>query len=288
MGGTNNRKNTIKTESSRKGNNDFIGTLGPAGTFSELATTIYNDSLKQIFFESISEAIFAVSSGKISKAILPLENSIQGTVLETLDGIFYEGLKIIDEVVLDIKQSIVGLKEDISVDEIEYIYSHPQAIAQCREYIKKHYPKAKTVLTSSTAEAFRKIRDEELSGALAIGPEFTAERYGLKILSKNIQDRKNNQTLFIVASQSAKEEKNLTSTILVVAPEDNRPGLLYDILGVFKEDNINLEKIESRPSREKLGKYIFYLRVGVPPTDGRIKKIMSSLIEYGKITNLSS
>jgi len=265
-----------------------IGALGPAGTFSELAVNLYDSSLTPMFFGSINEAIDAVFVGDVQEAILPVENSIQGTILETLDGIFYGNLKIIGETIFDVRQSIVGLQSTLASNDVKCIYSHPQAIAQCRNYIKRHYPKAKIIFTPSTASAFKKIHDEGLAEALAIGPEFSAKRYSLEILNRDIQDTNNNQTLFVIISKHIKKENTLTNTMLVIDPEGDRPGLLHDILGVFKESNINLDKIESRPSHKKLGSYIFYLKVALSPTDERVRDITHDLEIYGKVTNLSA
>lgn len=279
-----------------------IAVLGPAGSYSEQAAFQYDKNCKPEYFDTISEIIDELSTGIIDMAILPMENSVQGTVLETLDGIYYNNLKIFDETVLDIRHSIAGLsdlvargnrkgvanKEEIA-DNIRFIYSHPQSLGQCAKYLKKNFPKAKLIPITSNSAAFKKIKEEKLIDALAVGPKICADIYGLSIVEEGIQDVSNNQTLFVVVSGSKTSQKSkLGHVLMVLAPGKDRPGLLFDMLHAFKKKNINLLKLESRPSRNKLGSYIFYVKAEVTGRDKKLAEIINELKEIGLVTVLTN
>jgi prephenate dehydratase len=258
-----------------------IGLLGPQGSFSQQAAIEYNKTRQPVFFETISDIVNAVANNEIQEAILPFENSIEGTVRETLDGLYRKGVNITDEIILPIQHCIAGIDRKVAPRDIEYIYSHPQALAQCRAYIQKHYPRAKLVLTPSTSAAFQKIKNEGLVNARAIGPHLAATIYKLSIIDENIQDQQNNQTLFVAVARNPKKQSGLTSTILVIDPATDKPGLLYTILGVFAKKSVNLSKIESRPSQSKLGKYIFFLRADIKQNNATFKNILKELKGLG-------
>ena len=270
-----------------KGNNkltkDVIGVLGPQGSYSEQAATQYVSKDKHLLFDSIKEVIDALSINEITEAILPFENSIHGTILETLDGLYENKLKISKEIIIKIEHVIAGIDKKISPNNIKYIYSHPQALGQCKKYLSKKYPKAKLVLTASTSTAMKKVKDDNNTDSLAVGSKFAANLYGLSIIDENIQDVKNNQTLFVVISKKEGDEP-VPFTFFVINPKEDRPGILHDILSVFKENSINLLKIESRPSRAELGKYIFYIKAGISSEDKRRDSIIKNLKKFGKIT----
>ncbi|MDD5152555.1 MAG: prephenate dehydratase [Candidatus Pacebacteria bacterium] len=270
----------------KKGGN--FGVLGPEGSYSHEASIQYDKNIRPIFFDTIGGIIDAIANGKLSQAILPLENSIHGTVLETLDGIFHNKLKIIEESIVDIRHALAGVERIVSPKNIDFIYSHSQALAQSARYLKKHYPKAKLVLTESTSASFKKIKDEQLKNALAIGPKLGAKIYNLNILAEDIQDEKNNQTRFAIVSKVSKTKKILPYILLVIAPTKDRPGLLYDILAVFKDNNVNLAKLESRPTRNKLGSYIFYIKAEISGKDKKAKGILKKLNKFGKVTVMTN
>ena len=260
-----------------------IGVLGPKGSYSEQAASEYSAKNKHVLFDSINEVITALSSDKISEAVLPLENSIHGTILETLDGLYYNNLKINKEIVVKIEHVIAGIDKKISSNQVKYIYSHPQALGQCKFYLEKNYPKAKLILTPSTSGALKKIKDEGKTDSLAIGSKFAANIYGLSIIDENIQDVKTNQTLFVAISKKS-NKIGLPFTFLVIDPKTDRSGILHDILSVFKRGKVNLFKIESRPSTKELGKYIFYIKAEISSEDKRRNLLVKELKEFGKVT----
>lgn len=268
-----------------------VAVLGPKGSYSEEASLKHDPKAQPVFYDSIAEIISALAAGSESHAILPMENSIQGTILETLDGIYYNHLKISDEITIDIHHSIAGIDRKLAAEDVRTIYSHPQSLGQCAGYIRKHYPHAKLVLTPSNPAAFKKIRDEDIADALAIGPKICADIYGLSIIEEDIQDTRNNQTLFVAVSKESSaraSQSSLQSSLLVIDPKENHPGLLHDVLSVFKDAGINLLKLESRPSRSKLGTYIFYLKADIVKTDEKLPSILKQLNKFGKVTVLSN
>ncbi len=242
-----------------KNKENKIACLGPEGSYSNEALIKFDKKAMPVFYNSIWKVIDAVANDEVKRAVVPIENSLHGTVFEALDSLYYKNLKINDEVILPINHSICGLNKKTKKKDIKFIYSHNQALNQCKNFINKNYPKVTLISTESTSSAVLKIKSENITNALAIGSKFAAHKYGMEVIAKNIQDRKNNKTLFAIVSKKP-NSFSLPFVILVINPKKDRPGLLHDILGVFKKDAINLLNIESRPSRENLGKYIFYIK----------------------------
>jgi len=221
----------------------------------------------------------SVVNGECSKGIVPIENSIEGPVGLTLDLLVHKiNLVIENEIIIPVSHNLLVDKDiyDIgNADDITDVYSHSQALAQCQNYLESHG--MKTHFTLSTAAAAKYIKGQK--GVAAIGTLKAAELYGLKTVDKNIQDIKNNQTRFIVLSKNpSKITWNDKTSVLFFLHDDN-PGGLYEILGVFARVNINLTKIESRPSKERLGKYVFFVDFEGHQDDEKIKNILNILKE---------
>lgn len=234
--------------------------LGPPGTFTEEAALRYEPQAQCLPFSSIAAVATAVDSGLADQGIVPIENSLEGAVTETLDVLIQDSqLAIAHELVLPIEHYLL-VKPDTKASEVKVIYSHPQALAQCRRFIERCFPKAEVVAALSTAAAV----EEMMAGdsAAAIGNRRAAEIYGAHILARGIQDRSGNLTRFVVLDHSDHEATGAdkTSLAFTFAVED-RPGLLVGALQEFSSRGINLTKIESRPSKEKLGTYIFLVDV---------------------------
>lgn len=252
--------------------------LGPAGTYSHEAAKKYAPKKASLFLaDSIQQVISFVKKGEIKKGIVPIENSIHGVVVESLDTIYSQKIYIEDEIILDIHHVLCALERPQQKETIKVIYSHPQALGQCREYLAREYPNAIQIPTVSTAAAMQKIVDQKDLSALAIGPEFAAKLYNLPVLDRDIQDVSGNQTRFVVVSKDSQSTSKLHFTQIVIVPKVDRPGLLYDILSIIKEEGVNMSQIESRPDRTKLGSYIFYVRLDAPSSDIRYKAIETKL-----------
>lgn len=245
-----------------------MGYLGPKGSFSEEAIHIFlttqpefTDSPPELIpFSTIPRLLFACNDKEIDWAFVPLENSTEGQVGVTMDTLGQtEHLFITHEFVHPIDQCLLA-HEPMPLEQIERVYSHEQAIGQCRDFLEKHLPHAQQVTCLSTAEAAHRISSIRENWA-AIGPRRAARLYNLHLLRECIQDTTLNATRFVLvghslAGMSCGEDK--TSLIVIAA---NTPGALYRILGEFAKRHINLSRIESRPSKRKLGEYVFFVDV---------------------------
>lgn len=230
--------------------------LGPAGTHSEQACISYDPDSGRVPYSSIEAAASAVGSGEADEVVLPIENSLGGSVPPTLDLLVQEeGLFIVREVVIPITHCLV-VAEGTRTKEIKTIYSHPQALVQCRSYLMKAFSGTQQVASESTAAAVKDML-EKGSQAAAIATERAGHLYGAKLLAKGIEDNSNNVTRFVVLALSDHSPTGDDKTSICFAYDKDVAGTLYSTLGEFAHRGINLAKIESRPTREALGRYIF-------------------------------
>ena len=197
----------------------------------------------------------SVANGQCEYGVVPIENSIEGPVGVTLDSLAHKfDLKIYNEMIIPINQNLI-VNPGTKMEEIEDVYSHSQAIAQCREFISEN--KIQPHYAVSTANAAKSIIGDKSKAA--IGNSKAAEIYDLEILKPNIQDTDNNETRFVVLSNEDHEITGDDKTSIIFSIYEDKPGALYNVLGIFQKNNINLTKIESRPSRKGLGKYLFFV-----------------------------
>ena len=232
--------------------------LGPEGTYSEQAAIDYDPDSERVAFSAIPLVVAAADKGEVEEAIVPIENSLEGTVTFTVDLLIHESnLKIKGEVVVPIHHCLLA-EPGIRLDQIEVVYSHPQALAQCRGYLTRNLPQAESVASLSTAGAVTDMRESRYLSA-AISSRRAAEIFNANIVDANIEDVSNNQTRFVVLgeSDSGSTGKDRTS-ICFDFPHDS-PGVLYDTLGELARRGINMIKIESRPDRRSLGQYVFLI-----------------------------
>ena len=197
----------------------------------------------------------SVVNNEAEYGVVPIENSIEGPVGITLDSLAHKfDLKIFKEIIIPINQNLI-VNPGSTMDDIEDVYSHAQAIAQCQEFISKN--KIQPHYAVSTARASKDIIGHK--NKAAIGNKIAAELYNLEILKANIQDTDNNETRFVVVSNDDHEPTGDDKTSIIFSIYEDRPGGLYNVLGFFQKNNINLTKIESRPSKKGLGKYLFFV-----------------------------
>lgn len=243
-----------------------IGFLGPEGTFTEEALFSEPDyALADITpMTSLSEVLEAVESGRLDLGFVPLENAIEGTVRDIIDSLVFEfDLRIQREVVLDIHLHLMALP-GTTVSEVERVASMPMATAQCRRYLADRLPEAELLATNSTAEAARLVgeHDPAMSArpTAAIAPRLAATLYGLDILVEDVEDHPENQTRFVsVARAGIPAPTGHDRTSIACFQRSDHPGSLYGILGQFAARNINLTKLESRPTKRALGEYCFII-----------------------------
>lgn len=235
-----------------------LGYLGPKGTFSYEAASEYAENKELIEYKTIKDIVLAITNNEIDEGIVPIENSLQGGVTEAMDSIIEsEEIFIKKEIILNIKQNLIANKK-YSFSEIKEIYSHPQALAQCRNYIEKNMHSANINQVSSTALAAKEIKNKEYSACIA--NKSCVEEYGLYLLDENIQDNEANKTKFWVLS---KKENNSGNKMSIIFSTKHKSGALYNVLGLFYKNDINLTKIESRPAKTVLGEYIFLVDLEV-------------------------
>ncbi len=243
-----------------------IGFLGPEGTFTEEALLSEPEyaSAGITPYGSLIEVLDAVRDGQVDLGFVPLENAIEGTVRDIVDSLIFDfDLRIQREVVLDIHLHLMA-PPGTELGEVERVASIPMATAQCRTFLSGRLPGADLLATNSTAEAARLVgeRDSSLAGrpTAAIAPRLAAKLYGLDILVEDVEDHPDNQTRFVsLARTGVPAPSGHDRTSIVCFQNADHPGSLYAILGHFAARNINLSKLESRPTKQALGDYCFII-----------------------------
>ncbi len=264
---------TIFSESIALEEDVKIGYLGSPGSFThQAAIHQFGHALQQISYETIPDVFDAVQKKWTNYGVVPIENSTEGVVNHTLDMFLEFDLKIIAEILLDIKHHLIS--SEIQLDNIEALYSHPQAIAQCRLWIKSNLPHCKVIEVPTTSEGVLRIKKEKK--AAAIGSQLSAQLYDMPILHESIQDSTNNITRFLVIGNEIPRpsEKNKTSIMLALA---DKVGALFEVLSVFRIFEINLTKIESRPSKKRPWEYIFFIDFEGHIKEKKIKTVLEEL-----------
>ncbi|MBF8266094.1 MAG: Prephenate dehydratase [Dehalococcoidia bacterium] len=240
------------------GNEKRVAYFGPAGTFTEEAALSYDPQAQLIPFPTIPAVAAAVSTGMADEGVVPIENSIEGSVNDTLDLLIHESQTLIrQEIILPIEQCLL-VKPGTPTTAVEVIYSHPQALAQCRRFLERCFPKAQLVAALSTAAAVEEMMKSSIPSA-AVGPQRAALLWGAQVLARGIQDHKSNLTRFVVLAATDNTPTGADKTSFCFSFAEDKPGLLLSVLQEFANRKINLAKVESRPSKDSLGKYIFLI-----------------------------
>jgi prephenate dehydratase len=237
-----------------------ISYLGPPGTFTEEALRNWPglDCERVIPFFTVEEAILAVEDSVTEKAIVPIENSIEGSVNATLDSLAFEAeLFIQGEKVCQVRHCLLA-REGVRMDEVSRVVSHPQAAAQCRRHLAELLPGVKVEAANSTSESAQRVKDSDEPLA-AIGSGLAAELYGLAVLREGMEDHPDNRTRFVLLGKEKMPPSGDDKTSMVCFIYQDRPGMLLQILQEFAYRYINLSKIESRPTKEMLGEYCFFI-----------------------------
>jgi prephenate dehydratase len=239
-----------------------VAYFGPAATFTQEALLSQPDlaagDLRSL--PSITAVLEEVAQGRVDLGFVPIENAIEGTVSATIDGLIFDvDLYIQREVVMDIHLHLMA-KPGVQIGDIERVSSYPHALAQCQKFLARHVPKADQVAAHSTADAARVLGESDQRDAAAIAPRLAAERYGLEIVAEDVEDHPENQTRFVAVARShVPEPTGHDKTSIVCFQQADHPGSLYGILGQFAARNINLTKLESRPTKQGLGDYCFVI-----------------------------
>ncbi|SMO38030.1 prephenate dehydratase [Melghirimyces algeriensis] len=244
-----------------------VAYLGPRGTFTYEATQALfpKTDFQHTPCNSIPDVLTAVDQGEVAYGVVPVENAIEGSVNLTHDWLVHHvHVQVTGELIYPIKQNLMIHTQNrmLSPSRFTQVLSHPQAIAQCQSYLRKHLPNIDVTYVDSTAEAARQVAENPEENWVAIGPQSAGKIYHLSILSTDIQDYPNNFTRFIAVgkpwSHPSATPSGKKSSLLVTLPTDF-PGALYRVLSSFAKRGVNLSRIESRPTKRKLGTYHFFI-----------------------------
>ena len=252
-----------------------VAYLGPEGTFTQAAVmTHFGHSVRGLALSSIDEVFHEVESGTADFGVVPIENSTEGTVNNTLDRFLNSPLKICGEVELRIHHFLMGNVP--SLDRIQRICSHPQALAQCRGWLDEHLPGVERVPVSSNAEGARRARDEK--GTAAIAGDTAAEVYKLRVLAAEIEDRADNTTRFFVLGRKLFESSgNDRTTLLISVSRTGSSGALFHLLEPLSRHKVNMTRIESRPSHKGKWDYVFFIDIEGHADDEQVGKALGAL-----------
>jgi prephenate dehydratase len=240
-----------------------IAYLGPAGTFTEdaLGEVTAGVEFEPLRTTTIHEAIVAVEAGEADRALVPIENSIEGSVRPTLDTLAFDAtaVRIVGEHDYRVRVHLIG-REGVAVEEVQAVLSHPQPLAQCARFLRTRMPEVERREVSSTAAAVRMVSESQRPWA-ALGARAAATLYGCEVLVEGVEDEADNVTRFVWIGPAGTEPEGdgprKTSLVFSELGEDH-PGALVDALREFSDRAINLTRIESRPMRQGLGRYMFF------------------------------
>ncbi len=252
-----------------------IGFLGPEGTFSQTAVyKHFGHSVRALPLASIDEVFHEVEAGHADFGVVPVENSTEGSVNHTLDRFLTTPLKICGEVELRIHQCLMGRMDSLA--HIRRVCSHPQSLAQCRQWLNEHLPDAERIPVSSNAEGARRARDEV--GSAAIAGQTAADVYGLTTLAAEIEDRPDNTTrFFVVGRRLFGPSGRDRTTLLVSTGKTEAPGALYRLLEPLALNAVSLTRIESRPSQRGKWDYVFFIDLEGHVEDAPVATALAAL-----------
>ena len=252
-----------------------VAFLGPAGTYSvEALRASSPGEVEEVPYPTIHEAVMAVEAGEVDRAVVPIENALEGAVAVTLDTLALEagGVRIVAEVVHPIHHCVLAARE-LDLADVTRVVSHPQATAQCARFLRERLPHAELVMAPSTADAVLSVRDTA-GPSVALGSRLAAELYGCRVLEADVEDHPDNATRFVWLARAAEASEPSAgeparTSIVFWGGGDQAPGWLVGCLGELSHRGVNLTRIESRPRRIALGHYMFFADLegaaAVPP-----------------------
>jgi prephenate dehydratase len=254
-----------------------VAYLGPAGTNTEVAAMRLFAGEQLVPLATVPAVARAVVAGEAERGVVAIENSLHGTVTDTVDELIAaDSIAICGEIVLPIEH-VLAAKPGLDRSGVEIIYSHPQSLGQCRHYLEANFPSARTEAALSNAEAVSiALRTEN---AAAIAPARAAELYGADILERDIADARNNKTRFVAIGREGSAPTGTDKTSIAFAVAHDRPGTLVSVLHEFADRGINMTKIESRPSGEELGVYIFLVDIDGHRDDPMVEQALAAVRE---------
>jgi chorismate mutase/prephenate dehydratase len=252
-----------------------VAFLGPEGTFTQSAVLKhFGHSVRALSLTSIDEVFQEVQAGTADFGVVPVENSSEGTVNNTLDRFLNTSLHICGEVELRVHHFLLGRMKGF--EDVARICAHPQALGQCRGWLDEHLPNVERVPVSSNAEGARRARDER--GTAAIASDTAAEIYGLDVLAPKIEDSQDNTTRFLVLGRKLLRPSGADKTTLLLSPDDgDASGALLRLLEPLATHGVNMTRIESRPSRKRKWHYVFFIDVEGHAEDPKVARALAAL-----------
>ena len=252
-----------------------IAFLGPEATFThQAAIQRFGSSLRYVAQKTVADVFFEVSKRRADYGVVPVENSTEGVVTHTLDMLVDSDLKIVAQIVMPIQQCLIS---NVPLAKIHRLYSHPQALAQCRLWVQRHLAQAELIETSSTTRAAELAAVEP--GTAAIASALAAERYRVPVLEADIQDNVGNATRFLVLGRQCSPPTGHDRTSLMLSIAD-QVGALHHALAPFSRYKLNMTKIESRPSKRKAWEYFFFIDCDGHFQDPKVTKAIAQLEPY--------
>lgn len=260
----------------------MIGYLGPEGSFTHQALIEYLTLIKKkdeeiTSFQTITQIVDAVNSGRLKSGITPIENSIEGGVGEILDQLIRTSQKVTinHEVIIPIEHCLITRKKNLQ--EVKKVIAHTQALSQCQSYLKRFLPDAELEPVTSNSTGVKMVSESSNGNTAAIGPEMAAKIYNVPVYEKGINDEKENFTRFVLIGTETREPTGKDKTTIAFGVPYDKPGTLVNVLNSFAKEKVNLSRIESRPSRKALGEYIFYVDLEAHREDTPLKKALSEV-----------
>jgi prephenate dehydratase len=251
--------------------------LGPRGSFSEEAALLRAETDQLVAFSSFPALVSAVETGLADEAVLPIENSIEGAVSTTLDLLIHETtLRISGELALPVRHFLVT-RPGVHLEDVRIVTSHPQALGQCRRFLERCLPGVEQEAALSTSGAVKEVAEGDDEHRAGIGTARAAELYGGAILAHDIQDVHTNVTRFIVLAREDAPPTGNDKTSLAFRIRENVPGALHAILAELAVENLQMTKIESRPSKGWLGDYVFLIDFEGHRQDERVARVLDNI-----------
>lgn len=250
-----------------------IGYLGPGGTFTEEAAIKWaGERPKRIAFDTLKLVIMAVPQGEVDESIVPIENFLEGGVDSTSDTLIrLDGIKIRGEITIPVKHNLIGFKK-LNFSQIKKVVSKKEAIGQCQGWLEKKLRSFKVLYAESTAEAVKEIEKYgDPEETVVIGTILAAKLYGGKIIARNIQDHEDNASRFVIIAKRDVGKPTGDDKTSIIFEVQDKPGSLVRILEIFDVMEINMTEIESRPSKRKMGEYIFWVDIAGHRKEEKVK-----------------
>jgi prephenate dehydratase len=248
-----------------------ISFQGERGAYSEAAAKSFFDNIETIPFATFAEILESTSKGNSEYSILPVENSLEGSVGESYDLLYSTSLNVTGEIYHRVEHCLIGIGK---LEDVDTVYSHPQALGQCRKFIEKH--NMRTIPAYDTAGSVKIIKELNKKNCACIASKTSSSIYNMPIISENIANNSNNYTRFLILSkkESTQTENDKTSIIFSIKHE---PGSLFRIIENFHKNNVNLTKIESRPTKSNTWEYNFYVDFEGNEKNSKISEMLEKI-----------